>query len=275
MIALRACLTFDTIVIHKDENRFPDGTLALKDIDPRYNEILWLYEDDSELFTLMCLREHFCYSPTLILPYVPNARMDRVENENEVFTLKTFCNAINNMNFRRVIVYDTHSNVTSALLNNVEVMNPKCFIEKALDSIPEKDVLLFYPDEGAMKRYSKLFQREFAFGVKHRDWKTGQIKSLSIMTQNPIEGKTVLIVDDICSRGGTFLHSANLLRESGAKNIYLYVTHCENTILKGTMIHIDSLIQRIFTTDSICKCEHEKLKCIYSFKESFLKGHLF
>ena len=64
-----------------------------------------------------------------------------------------------------------------------------------------------------------------------------------------IKDKDILIIDDICSKGGTFKYSAIELKKLGAKNIYLYISHCEN------VIDIDALkeagITKVFTTNSI------------------------
>ena len=89
------------------------------------------------------------------------------------------------------------------------------------------------------------------------------IQSLDVAGEiEQIEGKDILIVDDICSYGGTFLHSAwKLKQELGAGNIYLFVSHCEDSILKGELIKGD-LIQKIYTTDSIYKGEHEKIEVL-------------
>lgn len=53
-------------------------------------------------------------------------------------------------------------------------------------------------------------------------------------------------------KGGTFYHSAKKLKELGANDIYLYVTHCESTIFKGEMIN-SGLIKKIFTTSTLYK----------------------
>jgi ribose-phosphate pyrophosphokinase len=74
-----------------------------------------------------------------------------------------------------------------------------------------------------------------------------------------IAGRNVLIVDDICSKGGTFYHSAKRLKEAGAANIYLYITHCEQTIFEGELLKDDSLIKHIFTTNTIFLTEHNKI----------------
>ena len=72
---------------------------------------------------------------------------------------------------------------------------------------------------------------------------------------------TVLIVDDICSFGGTFYFSAQKLTELGAKKIYLFISHCEKSILNGKLINCE-LINKIYTTDSIYNCENKKIEIV-------------
>jgi ribose-phosphate pyrophosphokinase len=87
--------------------------------------------------------------------------------------------------------------------------------------------------------------------MKKRDWKTGKIEGLDIINTDNIVGKDVLIVDDICSRGGTFYHSAKALKAAGAKSVSLYVTHCEETITLGELAASDGLVDHVYTTRSI------------------------
>lgn len=250
---------YDMII---EQNHFPDGTLLAK-LNPYTSQFLtetstinitWNYENDAELFTLICvkrhLERHFVKETyfDLYLPYVPHARMDRVKNSDEIFTLKYFCEVINSLHFDNVFVTDVHSNVTLALLDNVIEVKPVETIERVIDMCGEP--VLFYPDEGAMKRYSTDIARPCAFGIKRRDWTTGKIQDLYVMNGDLVQGKDVLIVDDICSYGGTFYHSAKALKALGANKIYLYVTHCETSIFDGEMIN-SGLITGIYTTDSI------------------------
>ena len=248
-----------------DSTNFPDGTLLMKlpfAIKPSY-EIQWYYENDAELFKLICIVRHLrekypSAGIDLIMPYLPNARQDRVKNCEDVFTLKYFADIINYLDFNVVQVMDAHSNVSTALINHVISCEPKAYIDKAIKSC-SPDVL-FFPDEGAMKRYSSMAVMEYAFGIKKRDWATGQIQGLDVVgCVDRIKDSKILIVDDICSRGGTFYHSAKKLKELGAKEIYLYITHCENTIFEGELLTSD-LIERVYTTNSIFTKEHEKIE---------------
>lgn len=244
--------------------QFPDGTLALRvGLNKKENHtIVWHYESDAEMPVLFCVAKHIKshgHSVDLFMPYIPNARMDRVKNNDEIFTLKYFAEFINSLEFGNVYVLDPHSNISCALFNNLRVDNGFKYIASALGKINDKDIVMYYPDEGAMKRYSEMItDRPYAFGIKRRDWRSGEIQGITLMNEEYVNGKNILIVDDICSKGGTFYHSAKALKAAGANDIYLYITHCENTIFKGELIESD-MIKHIFTTRSIFSLAHEKI----------------
>lgn len=265
-------------VIVDIQKTFPDGTLAMKapvlssDLFASFvgvNQTIiieWNYENDSELFALICLRKHFANRDAILkLPYICHARQDRIKNPEDVFTLKYFCEIINSLNFEQVRVLDAHSNVSLALLDRVVQIDVAPFINRALGEHKkqEGEVALFFPDEGAVKRYGDNFSDyPIAFGMKKRDWATGKILGLEIMQSENIVGKNVLIIDDICSRGGTFYYSAKALKEAGAANVSLYITHCENTILQGE-IFTSGLISKVYTTHSLVHCDELKEKITY------------
>jgi ribose-phosphate pyrophosphokinase len=267
---------------------FPDGTLLVKYAHNSGRDwpgvcITWKYENDREFLCLMYivkhLRSHGVKEIYLYMPYIPNARQDRVKNNEDIFTLKYFTELLNSLELTRVEVIDPHSTVSEALINNLMVISPRCYIEDVLNKlapisyryinhdsgpIPKEEYTLtmFYPDEGAMKRYSGMVNLPYVFGIKKRNWETGAIEGLDVAgAVDQIMGRDILIVDDICSRGGTFYHSAKKLKELGAKDIYLYVSHCENTILEGDLLNGD-LIKKVFTTDSIFTKSHEKVEVL-------------
>ena len=257
---------------------FPDGTILMKEMAKvgEFHTITWRYENDREFLALIYLVKHLWSNCAeriwLNMPYIPNARQDRVKTNEDVFTLKYFAELLNSLNLSRITALDPHSTVSEALINNLHVETPKRYIERCFcpilksksfnwNTLPDK-LTMFYPDEGAMKRYAGLVPLPYAFGIKNRDWTTGKIKSLDVSGEvDAIRGKDILIVDDICSRGGTFLNSAKKLKELGAKDIYLYVSHCENTILEGELL-TSGLIEKVFTTNSIFTKEHEKIEVL-------------
>ena len=258
--------------------KFPDGTPLLKpDIDfSKYEDckratLTWHFESNEEMVAVMFLTRHLHRNGILfvdlVMPYIPNARQDRVKSSNDVFTLKYFAEFINELAFDTVTVLDPHSSVSEALIDNIIIENPKKYINKAMASIggfaltaedDRKPLMAFYPDEGAMKRYSGLIPMAYAFGIKKRDWESGKILGLDAAgSTDLIPMSDVLIIDDISSRGGTFYHSAKKLKELGANKIYLYVSHCEATILDGEIFK-SGLIDKVFTTNSIFNAEAMK-----------------
>lgn len=271
---------------------FPDGTQMLLDFNPWFlcsNSdtvigIKWNYECDEELLTLIYVKRHIDNNRIgvrpqvyLYMPYIPNARMDRTKHDAEIFTLKYFCEIINSLNFDKVYVMDAHSDVSVGLLNNCVNQSPAGAISCAMNRVSrlaakdshryvETDLVIYFPDEGACKRYSGNFifeGHEIIVGRKNRDWNTGKILGLEICDRNGKElgkdylhGKTVLMVDDIISYGGTMAYSAEKLRDLGATYVYAYATHTENSIAdedKGTFLNAwrKGIIDKLFTTDSI------------------------
>lgn len=212
--------------------------------------ITWLYDNDAELFTLQCLvdtiREKLPgYSIILKMPYIPHARQDRWVS-NRMFTLKTFAKLINNMNFERVEVLDPHSDVSCALIDRLyketDLLH-RVVYSRHKDFEEILDAYLMFPDTGAAKKYG---HNSAIIGNKKRNAE-GRIESYELI--NFQEGiKKVLVVDDICSYGGTFVAAAKALKEKGVEKIYLMVSHCEGNIFKGEVF---DYVDGIYTTDSI------------------------
>ena len=192
----------------------------------------------------------------------------------------------------KVGVLDAHSNVSLALINRIQEMNivdqniydVLCDIADDFNSdILYHEISIYFPDESAYKRYKKYFQNEIIkrnlfYGKKLRDWNTGQIIGLEIynerdekITAEDIKGaKIFLMIDDIISYGGSMAYGADKLKELGAKHIYAYASHVENSILdteKGTLIKRlnDNVVDKVYTTNSLYTGNNDKIKIIYNF----------
>lgn len=272
-------------------NHFPDGTQLLKVeealLEDYHVKFTWQYEKEEELITIMFLARHFQEkgkTVSLVMPYIPNARMDRVKKDTEVFTLKYFAEFINSLHFISVTVLDPHSNVSTALIDRIRVESPKKYIETVIKELEEYkvsvkdnaktaseaesqmgDVLLYFPDEGAAKRYGELFERPYCYGMKKRNWEDGTILGIDVVDHGmDLMGKTVLMVDDIIAFGGSLYYSAKKLKELGCDKIYAYATHVEGSILdkkQGKLLE-SGLVEKVYTTDSLFLEEHEKIKVI-------------
>lgn len=214
---------------------FPNGeyNLPVTNLKVRpMNQIEWIYESDVEFFQLALLKDYLdsiMKMSQLTVYYFPHSRMDR-DNGTYAMSLKTAAKLVNNMNFVSVSIWEPHSDVTPALLNMCYVYdwcqdNMYNVIQMCgADSV-------FFPDAGAAKRYATDIP--YAIGIKKRDFATGDI--LEFDYHGDI-GERVLIVDDLCSKGGTFIASTNMLRGKGVKEVYLMVAHTERTMYYGNLL---------------------------------------
>jgi ribose-phosphate pyrophosphokinase len=192
---------------------------------------------------------------TLVIPYFPAARQDRVMVKGEPLSVKVYADIINQLNFKKVLVFDAHSEVTPAVLNNCEVVTNHTFIEKVIAAIGS-DVLLVSPDGGALKKIYKV--SEFLGGIevvecsKRRNVKTGQLTGFEVYADD-LQGKACLIVDDICDGGGTFIGLSEKLKSKNAGKLYLAVSH--GIFSRG--FNDLTCFERIFTTDSFKNIEND------------------
>ncbi|WP_434643805.1 ribose-phosphate diphosphokinase [Achromobacter piechaudii] len=164
----------------------------------------------------------------LDMPYVPYARQDRVCNPGEALGAAVFCKLINDQQYATVTITEPHSDVTPALLQRVRIIDASAFVARAL-SAPAfaGGVTLMAPDAGARKRVQALAKKlgvaDVRYAEKVRDPQTGRIVETRV--PDDIPDQPVLVLDDICDGGRTFLELARALRDKTRQPLYLYVTH--------------------------------------------------
>lgn len=169
----------------------------------------------------------------LSIPYFPYARQDRVCNEGEALSVAVMANLINSLHCETVTIHDPHSDVTPALLNNCKILSLADIIAKSslLNVIYEKSLSLLSPDAGAEKKVRAVAKKislpnkslDVLCASKTRDTRTGDITSTEI--HGDVMGKNIIILDDICDGGRTFIELSKVLKSMNSGDIYLYVTH--------------------------------------------------
>jgi len=194
----------------------------------------------------------------LFIPYMPYARQDRVMVDGEPFSLKVFANMINSCGFNRVFVFDAHSDMVGGLIDNIHLITNSKFVELCIKEICLETgsvPVWACPDSGAYKKVFKLadavgYKGEIILCNKARDLSTGKIASFTV-DKNDLGGNNIIVNDDICSKGGTFMGLAKELKKRNAGKIYLIVSHYEGSADVRTLN--DSGIERVYTTPSIGK----------------------
>lgn len=196
----------------------------------------------------------------LFIPYFPAARQDRVMIKGEALSVKVYADIINRLQLDKVFVFDAHSEVTPALVNNCEVIPNHTFIQHVLKVVGD-NIKLISPDGGALKKIYKV--SEFLGGIdvvecsKSRDVKTGKLSGFKVY-EDDLNGMDCLIVDDICDGGGTFVGLAEELKNKNAGKLYLAVSH--GIFNKG--FEVLNCFDGIFTTNSVKDFEDENVQVI-------------
>jgi len=191
----------------------------------------------------------------LFIPYFPAARQDRVMVPGEPLSVKVYADIINAMALTSVTIFDPHSEVTPALLNNCVTISNHDFIKQVIAKIGD-GVKLISPDGGALKKIYKVSEclggAEVVECSKSRDVKTGKLSGFKVYSED-LAGADCLIVDDICDGGGTFIGLSEALKAKNAGKLYLAISH--GIFSKGFEV-FDRYFEQIFTTDSIKEVDH-------------------
>ena len=233
--------------------KYPDGGIYAEVEDfsnPLIVEKINSYED---LFFIKSLKEVCDYNGVkgveLFIPCMFQQQHDRRFKENQSFELKIVADFINSCNFDRVYVFHPHSDATQISLNNVRIIDNSEFIKKVLADINTVPVLLS-TDGGSYKWINKLadvidFQGEVYGASKSRDAITHKLTQL--IDRKDFEGRDVLVCDDLCVFGGTFLGLSAMLRERNVGKLYLAVSHIT---VQNPNHALDTAFDRIYTTNS-------------------------
>jgi ribose-phosphate pyrophosphokinase len=194
----------------------------------------------------------------LYVPYITGERSDRKFQIGGINYLKqVVCPIINNQHFSSVTCIDPHSDVLEACLNRFEKYSNIDLVRWSLRQIDNKNeaqnrTLLISPDGGALK---KIYDVAKEFGIQNvttaskiREISTGKIIRTEVPTMNLDGVEHIIIVDDICDGGRTFIELAKEIQKQTDKPIYLIVTH---GIFSAGFNELDKYFKGIYTTNSV------------------------
>ena len=235
---------------HKVEvTLFPDHTSQVWKIDPALLlatsfKIEWDFDSESELLHLAQLKallDTTGRSTQLHIRYLPYARQDKMVGNDATFALRPFASLLNSLNFDSILIDDPHSAVATQLIERAVARYPSEKVARIAKRVGAD--LVCYPDKGARLRYSTLYPFDSIYGEKVRNQLTGQITSYQV--EGHAAGKRILIIDDICDGGATFVLLAQELLRLGAVSVDLFVTH--GLFSKGLKPLHQSGIRHVFT----------------------------
>lgn len=248
---------------------FPNNERRLdlnKELLATDNNVLWKYENDSSIFELFLFdnaMKSIGATYTLTVGYMPYSRMDRIQNPGTAFSLDVLTRLMSQLqSVNDIKILDPHSPVTLEKFKEYGISAKEFEFSMANDvlqytKLDSNNAWFVFPDKGAANRYDCNSYPNSIICEKVRNFQTGKIESIKAhiykQTTTPTEDAPLIIIDDLCSYGGTFVGSIEAVKNDlsiDTPNRWLIVTHAEEAIDFG---QVPATFSKIFTTDSIAK----------------------
>ncbi|MGB7157219.1 MAG: ribose-phosphate pyrophosphokinase [Tepidisphaeraceae bacterium] len=214
---------------------FPDGELLVKvDEDVRGRDCYIVQSTshpvNAHLMELMiwidCLRRASAHRVTAVIPYFGYARQDRKDEGRTPITAKLVANLIERAGADRVVSVDLHAAQVQGFFDiPVDHLNAGPVLSKWFKSLKLSNRVFVSPDVGNVKRaqvYANALGGEICIIDKRRK-SSKDIEARQII--GDVEGKNVLMVDDMITTAGTMCEAVKILKKNGAQDVYISATH--------------------------------------------------
>jgi ribose-phosphate pyrophosphokinase len=188
---------------------------------------------------------------TAVLPFYGYARQDRKDQPRVPITAKLVANLLVSAGANRVLTMDLHSQQIQGFFDiPVDHLYASPVFFEHLSKLASDRLIVCSPDVGGMKMaaaYADALGAGLGMVAKKRKSAT-KVEAISVV--GDVEGRDVLLVDDITETAGTLIAAAKILREHGARSVRAAVSHC---ILSETAIERlrGGMIDELITTDSV------------------------
>ncbi len=240
--------------------RFPDGEIDLKvNEDVRGADVFLVQptcppvnENLTELLVFIdCLKRASAARITAVLPYYGYARKDRKDEGRVPITAKLVANLITEAGADRVLTVDLHAAQIQGFFD-IPVDHLLAFpvLSNYFERLKSQDLVVVTPDVGGIKlarNYSKKLEIKMAIVDKRR---VGPDETEIGFVIGDVADKNVVMIDDLIATGGSIAQASNVLKEKGAKDIYVGATHpvfCGSAVEKLSA----APIKEIVVTDTI------------------------
>ncbi len=230
---------------------FPDGEVHLQ-LDPLNRKegviVKCRITNATELFLLMQLSDILkrqCIEVSILeIYYLMGMRCDRLFDIDRPFTLSIVTDVINSLKATTVYIYEPHSARCLKMINHSFASYLTSYITSMLVR-QNKDMLLVAPDKGSIDRYG---DRHFVVVCdKMRNEATGELQGFHATPKEDVVGRDLLVIDDLCDGGGTFVGLAPKLRELNPNTLSLLVTHA---IQKQGVEKVAAVYDKVYITDT-------------------------
>lgn len=215
--------------------RFPDHEIAVEIQENVHDKDVFVLQPTAiepndylmELLIIIdALKRASARNITAIIPYFGYCRQDRQDKPNVPITAKLVANLLERAGAARLVTADLHAGQIQGFFD-IPVVNLHCMplLIGQLKKFKSKNLIVVTPDVGSIKLGRDValqLKTDFAVINKQR-LKADQVLDLQLI--GDVEGKDVLLADDMCSTGATLASAAKACQEKGAKRIWACVMH--------------------------------------------------
>lgn len=197
-------------------------------------------------------------SITAVIPQFPYSRQER-KKTREGITARQIARFIEDSGANRVITLDIHAEAIMGFFNSArfeDLHASQIIIDHFLENYKKGDLVITAPDVGGAEKarfYSKALEVDLAIVDKARNYsKAGVIESMRLVGN--VKDKNVLLPDDMISTGGTIVNAMKLLKDQGAKDIYVA---CSLPFFNGnakealSKSYQDGVLTKVIATDAV------------------------
>ncbi len=217
-------------------------------------------------------RRASAHNVNVIIPYFGYARQDRKDKPRVAIAAKMIANLLSAAGANRIMACDLHADQIQGFFDiPVDHLDGSYLFVPYLKSLGLKDIMFATPDVGGIKRarnFAKFFNADLAVCDKYRK-EANKIESMRLIGE--VEGKDVVLVDDLVDTAGTICKAVDLLKENGAKTVRAVCTH---PVLSGKAYENleGSSLEELVVSDTIpLKRESLKIK-VLSVSDLFAKA---
>ncbi len=241
-------------LIESEFKVFPDGEqyVRLKEEVDEHVVLVQSTPTDSDFLNLLFMLDALRYNEvTAVIPYMGYARQDKEFEKGESISIRALAEVLD-PKVTKLITVDVHDEEIKRFFDSVEFENVTAFKELAKELKKKKNQVVVAPDHGAIT-YAETVAKELGCKYDFLDKKRKSETDVEIKTKEiDVEKKEVILVDDMVSTGGTISTAINVLKNQGAENIKVVITHpvfAMNSIQKIYSAGADEII----STDTIEK----------------------
>lgn len=210
------------------------------------------------LIMLDALRRASAYRITAVIPYFGYARQDRKDQPRVPITAKLVANILDSAGADRVLTLDLHAGQIQGFFDvPVDHLYAINVMVDYFTNLKINNLAIVSPDVGGIKMaraYAKRFKADLAIVDKRRN---SPDSTVVMHILGEVEGKNVIMIDDMVATGSSLVEAAKAVKKAGAKKIFAAITHgvlAAKAVEKINNSDIDSLV----ITDSIPLAESKK-----------------